>query len=101
LFVSLSYSIGFIVFNDKYENVKLSWGLGLGLFQASHGKSFFHSGHSDGWQNYFVAYPEKKIAVILMSNSDNFERAGDRILDATIRGDKAPLEWLGYFDRRE
>ena len=88
-------------FNDKYKNIKLSWGLGVGLFQTSFGKSFFHSGHSDGWQNYFVAYPEKKIAVILMSNSDNFERAADRILNASIRGDKEPLEWLGYFDRRD
>ena len=88
-------------FNDKYKKVKLYWGLGLGSFQTSFGKAFFHSGHSDGWQNYFVAYPKKKVAVILMSNSDNFERAADRILHASIRGDKEPLEWLGYFDRRE
>ena len=30
-----------------------------------------------GWQNYWVAYPDKKIAVVLMSNSDNFERVGE------------------------
>ncbi len=88
-------------FEDKYKGIKLSWGLGLGLFQSSHGKAFFHSGHSDGWQNYCVAYPDKKIAVVLMSNSDNFERVADKILDSSIRGDRAPMEWLGYFDRQD
>ena len=88
-------------FEDKYKDIKLSWGLGLGLFQSSHGKAFFHSGHSDGWQNYWVAYPDKKIAVVLMSNSDNFERVAHKILDSSIRGDRAPMEWLTYFDRKD
>lgn len=87
-------------FNGKFKDIGLSWGLGLGLFQTSRGKSFFHSGHTEGWQNYFVAYPDKKIAVILMSNSDNFEPVADQILDLTIRGNKEPLEWLSYFDKQ-
>jgi len=88
-------------FEDKYKGIKLSWGLGLGLFESHHGKAFFHSGHSDGWQNYWVAYLDKKIAVVLMSNSDNFERVAAKILDSSIRGDTAPMEWLGYFDRQD
>jgi hypothetical protein len=33
-----------------------------------------------------------------MSNSDNFEPMADKILDFSIRGDRAPMKWLGYFD---
>jgi CubicO group peptidase (beta-lactamase class C family) len=85
-------------FNNKYKNIKLSWGLGWGLFQApAVGKAFFHTGHSEGWQNYCVIYSEKKIAIILMSNSDNFEPVADKILNLSIADTQSPLEWLGYF----
>ena len=86
-------------FSSAYKSIGLSWGLGVGLFQTGRGKAFFHSGHSDGWQNYWVAYPEQKIAVIFMSNSDNFETVADRLIGISIRSTKAPMEWLGYFDK--
>lgn len=88
-------------FNNKYKNISLAWGLGWGLFETSDGgKAYFHAGHDDGWQNYCVVYPEKKTAVILMSNSDNFEPSADKILNLTIKDTKSPLEWFGYFDNQ-
>lgn len=88
-------------FKNKYKNINLAWGLGWGLFETSDGgKAYFHGGHDDGWQNYCVVYPEKKTAVILMSNSDNFEPSADKILNLTIRDTKSPLEWFGYFDNK-
>ena len=86
-------------FSGKYKNIKLAWGLGWGLFESKNGQAFFHSGHTEGWQNYTVVYPKKKIAVILMSNSDNFESVADRILNLTVRDTESPLEWFGYFDK--
>ncbi len=88
-------------FNNKYKNIKLSWGLGWGLFETADGQALFHAGHTDGWQNYCVAYPKKKIAVVLMSNSDNFEPVADKILNLTIRDTQSPLEWYGYFDKND
>lgn len=88
-------------FNDQFKNIKLSWGLGWGLFESKDGPAFFHSGHTDGWQNYSVVYPKKKIAVILMSNSDNFESVADRILNLAIKDTASPLEWYGYFDKAD
>jgi CubicO group peptidase (beta-lactamase class C family) len=79
----------------------LSWGLGVGLFPSQYGPAFFHAGHDAGWQNYFVAYPEKNIAIILMSNSSNFEAHAAEILNACIRDKSSPLQWLGYFDGNE
>jgi CubicO group peptidase (beta-lactamase class C family) len=86
---------------NKYDQSGLSWGLGVGLFQSTHGKAFFHTGHGDGWQNYFVAYPGKKIAIVLMSNSDNFEHAGGALLKLCIGDTVSPLEWLGYYDNND
>lgn len=88
-------------FNNKYKNIKLSWGLGWGLFETTAGKAFFHGGHTEGWQNYCVVYPKKKTAVILMSNSDNFELAADKMLSLSIRDTQSPLEWHGYFDKND
>ncbi len=88
-------------FNNKYKNTKLSWGLGWGLFETTDGKAFFHGGHTEGWQNYCVVYPKKKTAVILMSNSDNFEAVADKILNLTIKDTESPLEWSGYFDKKD
>jgi CubicO group peptidase (beta-lactamase class C family) len=84
--------------SNKYNKIALSWGLGLGLFQSADGKAFFHAGHDDGWQNYFVAYPGKNIAVVLMSNSSNFEPVAAKILNLCIGDSSSALEWLGYYD---
>lgn len=85
---------------EKFQQIELSWGLGVGLYQSKFGKAFFHTGHSDGWQNYFVAYPKGKTAIILMSNSSNFERMAGQILAICLAENTAPsnLEWLNYYD---
>ncbi|HEY1201500.1 MAG TPA: hypothetical protein VGE79_10985, partial [Niastella sp.] len=84
--------------NDK---IQLSWGLGVGLIKTPYGRALFHTGHNEGWHNYFVAYPEKKTAVILMSNSLNFGHVGDKLLEETIGDAGAPLKWLGFFDHED
>lgn len=83
------------------DNIQLSWGLGVGLIKTPYGRALFHTGHNEGWHNYFVAYPEKKTAVILMSNSLNFGHVGDKLLQETIGDAGAPLKWLGFFDPEE
>ena len=77
------------------DQIKLAWGLGTGLFQSPYGRAFFHSGHGDANQNYFVAFPESGVAVVLMSNSENFERASRLILNVCIGDRYSPLTWLG------
>lgn len=79
--------------------IRLAWGLGTGLFNSACGPGFFHSGHGDANQNYFVAFPAKGIAVVLMSNSENFEQVSDQVLKACINDRYSPLEWLGHLDK--
>lgn len=80
------------------EAIQLSWGLGIGLFKSPYGKGFFHTGHGDANQNYAVAFPEKGIAVVLLSNSENFEHISSLILQACIGDSYSPLKWLGHLD---
>ncbi|WP_276480086.1 serine hydrolase domain-containing protein [Paraflavitalea pollutisoli] len=84
---------------SEFRNIDLSWGLGWGLIKTPHGKAFFHGGHSEGWQNYCVSYPEKGISVVLLSNSDNFEPATGQILETAIGDTWSPLKWLTYYDK--
>lgn len=75
-----------------------AWGLGWGLFRSPYGPAFWHGGHASGWQNLCVAYPRRKIAVILLSNSDNFEHVAAPLLRLCSGDAAAPLEWSGFFD---
>ncbi len=78
------------------DDIRLSWGLGIGLFQSPYGKGFFHTGHGDANQNYAVAFPEKGISVIFLSNSENFEKISGLLLEACIGDVYSPLKWLGH-----
>lgn len=84
---------------QENDAIKLSWGLGIGLFQSPYGKGFFHTGHGDANQNYAVAFPEKGIAVVLLSNSENFEQINSLIVKECIGDTYSPLKWLGHLDR--
>jgi CubicO group peptidase (beta-lactamase class C family) len=82
----------------KNDKIQLSWGLGWGLFKSDYGQAIFHGGNTDGWKNYCVAYPDKKMAVILLSNSDNVEPQFGKIINLAIKDTQSPLEWMGSYD---
>ena len=76
--------------------IHLSWGLGWGRFDSEFGQAFFHTGHDLGWENYAVIYSEKKIGIVLLSNSSNFESIAQRIVERAIGDRNSPFEWLGF-----
>ncbi|WGQ10064.1 serine hydrolase domain-containing protein [Pedobacter gandavensis] len=78
--------------NDRIE---LAWGMGIGLFKSPDGTAFFHTGRGEANINYMVAYPDKGIAVVLLSNSENYERVYGAVLEACIGDKNSPLTWLG------
>ncbi|MVN77808.1 serine hydrolase [Hymenobacter sp. HMF4947] len=80
------------------DPARKAWGLGWGLFASPYGPAFWHGGHYPGWQNLCVCYPQRGLAVILLSNSDNFEPVADRVLRLCSGDAAAPLEWSGFFD---
>lgn len=84
---------------NENDAIKLSWGLGIGLFQSPYGKGFFHTGHGDANQNYAVAFPERGIALVLLSNSENFETISNLLVQECIGDNYSPLRWLGHLDK--
>ena len=79
-----------------YDAIELSYGLGWGLQRTPHGWGAFKEGHTDGFQHYSIVYPEKKLGVLLMSNSDNAESIFGHLLTLTIADTFTPLEWENY-----
>lgn len=78
------------------DRIKLGWGMGIGLFSSPDGPAFFHTGRGEANVNYMVAYPDKGVAVVLLSNSENYERVYAAILEACIADKNSPLAWLGH-----
>jgi len=81
-----------------HENdaIKLSYGLGWGLLWTPDGKAFFKEGHDVGERNYAVAFPARKIAIVIMTNSANGEGIYQELLETLLRDTYTPIEWEGF-----
>jgi CubicO group peptidase (beta-lactamase class C family) len=78
------------------DNIRLGYGLGVGVFYTPYGRAFFKEGHDDGWGHYSIAYPDKKIAIIIMTNNDNGEGIFKDLLDYAIGDVYTPYRWENY-----
>ncbi|MEP6674764.1 MAG: serine hydrolase domain-containing protein [Ferruginibacter sp.] len=78
------------------DNIKLSYGLGVGVFQTPYGRAFFKEGHDDGWGHYSVCFPDKKIAIVIMTNNDNGESIFKELLAYAIGDTFTPWKWEDY-----
>ncbi|HKZ39229.1 MAG TPA: hypothetical protein VJ184_16315, partial [Chryseolinea sp.] len=81
--------------NDN-DAIRLSYGLGFGLYQTRHGKAFFKEGHLEGWQHYAVGFPSKGTGLVIMSNSDNAESIFKELVEFTLANNSTPWFWEGY-----
>jgi CubicO group peptidase (beta-lactamase class C family) len=79
---------------DVGENVY--WGLGFGLEKTQNGKAFWQWGDYGIFRNYIVAYKEKKIGVVYLTNSFNGLSVGDEVVKRAIGGGNDL--GLGYLD---
>lgn len=66
----------------------VSWSLGFGLERTPNGRAFWQWGDYGIFRNYIVAYPDKKIGVVYLANSQNGLSIGQEILDVAIGGGK-------------
>lgn len=81
------------VMTEENDAIRLSYGLGWGLFWTPSGEAFFKEGHDAGWRNYTVAFPEKKIGIVIMTNSGNGEGIYKALLETLLRDTYTPIEW--------
>ena len=78
------------------DNIQLGYGLGVGTFSTPYGRAFFKEGHDEGWGHYSICFPDKKIAVVIMTNNDNGESIFKEFLDYSIGDTFTPWRWENY-----
>jgi CubicO group peptidase (beta-lactamase class C family) len=76
--------------------IRLSYGLGWGLFWTPYGKAFFKEGHDEGWRHYVVCFDQPKAGMLIMTNSSNGEDIYDGLLRTVLGDTFTPLEWEGF-----
>lgn len=78
------------------DGIRLSYGLGWGLYWTPYGEAFFKEGHDVAWRNYVVGFLKKKIGMVIMSNSANGEGAYKTLLEPLLHNSSTPIAWEGF-----
>jgi serine-type D-Ala-D-Ala carboxypeptidase/endopeptidase len=78
------------------DDIQLGYGLGVGTFSTPYGRAFFKEGHDEGWGHYSICFPDKKIAVVIMTNNDNGESIFKELLAYSIGDIFTPWRWENY-----
>lgn len=83
--------------------IQLSYGLGFGVLQTPYGFGAFKEGHGDGFQHYFILFPEKQTGILILTNSDNGESIFKDLLAFSIGDKYTPWRWENYipYDQKE
>jgi CubicO group peptidase (beta-lactamase class C family) len=81
---------------DANQAIRLSYGLGWGLYWSPYGKVFFKEGHDEGFRNYTVIFDRPKDGMVIMTNSSNGEGIFKELLETLHRNTFTPIEWEGY-----
>ncbi|MBC7928427.1 MAG: serine hydrolase [Bryobacteraceae bacterium] len=81
---------------DKNKSIRLSYGLGWGLYWSPYGRAFFKEGHDEGFRNYTVIFDKRKAGIVIMTNSSNGEGIFKELLEKLLRNTFTPIEWEGY-----
>ncbi len=73
--------------------IRLSYGLGWGLYWTPYGKAFFKEGHDEGWRHYAVCFDKSGTGILIMTNSSNGEGIYKPLLETLLRNNYTPIEW--------
>ncbi len=82
---------------EEAKRVGLAYGLGWGLLTKTRfGPAFFKEGHGDGAQTYMICFARRKACLLLLTNSDNGEKAYRPLLEKILGNTVTPWEWQGW-----
>jgi len=81
---------------EENKGIRLSYGLGWGLYWTPYGKAFFKEGHAEGWRNYTVCFDDQKAGIVIMTNSSNGEGIYKELLETLLKNTFTPIEWEGF-----
>ena len=74
----------------------LSWGLGVGVFETTEGKGFWHWGDYGTFKAYLVGFPAQQTGLVLLTNSANGLNLGLALSEITVGGDHVPFYVLPF-----
>ena len=78
------------------DDILLGYALGWGRLQTPYGFGVFKEGHGDGFQHYSILFPEKKLGIVILTNSDNGESIFKELLQVAIMDTFTPWKWQRY-----
>ncbi|HXE33549.1 MAG TPA: serine hydrolase domain-containing protein [Verrucomicrobiae bacterium] len=78
---------------DENKSIRLSYGLGWGLYWTPYGEAFFKEGHDDGLRHYAVCFDKPGIGFLIMTNSENGEGIYKELLETLLKNTYTPIEW--------
>jgi len=81
---------------DANKPIRLSYGLGWGLYWTPYGEAFFKEGHDDSWRNYTVCFVKAGTGILIMTNSGNGEGIYKSLLESLLGNKFTPIEWEGF-----
>ena len=81
---------------DENKAIRLSYGLGWGLFWTPYGKAFFKEGHDEGFRHYTVVFDKPKDGIVIMTNSSNGEGIFKDLLESLLGNTFTPIAWEGF-----
>jgi hypothetical protein len=70
--------------------------LAWGLYRTPHGRVFFKEGHDDGCRNHTACVDEKKMGIVILTNSSNGEGVYKELLETFQRNTFTPVEWKQF-----
>jgi len=81
---------------EENRGIRLSYGLGWGLYWSPYGKAFFKEGHDEGFRNYAVVFDKPGDGIVIMTNSSNGEGIFKELLETLLRNTFTPIAWEGF-----
>jgi CubicO group peptidase (beta-lactamase class C family) len=78
-----------------YDGIRLSYGLGWGLYSSLYGKAFFKEGHGEGWRHLALCFSNGS-GILIMTNSSNGEGIFKPLMDSVLGATSFPFDWDGY-----
>jgi CubicO group peptidase (beta-lactamase class C family) len=78
------------------DAIRLSYGLGWGLYFSPYGKAFLKEGHDEGWRHLALCFREHGDGILILTNSSNGEGIFKPLVDALLGPTLFPFDWEGY-----
>lgn len=78
------------------EDKRLGWSLGFGLQEDANGRAFWQWGDYGIFRNYIIAYPERKAAVVYLTNSFNGLSVCAEVVGRSLGGAALGNAFLNY-----